>query len=269
MRITAFASLAVFALACPAYSADPPAVITIGREAIKEGHSAAHEKTEADWARAMRKANWPYHFFALTSMSGPGEMWCVTEYDSFADVERADKQLETAALKADYDALAAHDAEHRLSSRPLIAVFRSDLSLHPEYEILGKTHYVAITMMRVKAGRMPDFLAGSKVYQSAYEKSNFPLPMLAYEVISGARAGLVLFIMPMESLKSMDDMPQLEIAMIEAMGPDTFEKLEKGSGDVLHNTELKLFRVNPAMSYVSKETEDADPSFWRPKPAAK
>jgi hypothetical protein len=30
-----------------------------------------------------------------------------------------------------------------------------------------------------------------------------------------------------------------------------------------------LFSINPRMSYVSKETEDADPAFWRPKMTAK
>src|SRR4051794_41329268 len=49
-----------------AQNSEPPAVMGIIRESIKEGHSAAHEKVEADWAGAMRKHNFPYHDLGLT-----------------------------------------------------------------------------------------------------------------------------------------------------------------------------------------------------------
>jgi hypothetical protein len=36
----------------------------------------------------------------------------------------------------------------------------------------------------------------------------------------------------------------------------------KGACDIFTST---AFAINPRMSYVSKQTEDVDPGFWRPK----
>ena len=52
-------------------------------------------------------------------------------------------------------------------------------------------------------------------------------------------------------------------AVAAAMGED-YQKMMKGAGDVFSSIEYNLYAVNPRMSYVSKETEDADPAFWRP-----
>ena len=51
--------------------------------------------------------------------------------------------------------------------------------------------------------------------------------------------------------------------MSEAIGDD-HQKMMKGAGDVFTSIEYNVYAVDPGMSYVSKETEDADPAFWRP-----
>jgi hypothetical protein len=72
----------------------------------------------------------------------------------------------------------------------------------------------------------------------------------------------------MESLKDLDEAPKRQAALAQAMGTENFSKFMKGAGDLFQSIEASFFSVNPRMSYVSKETEDADPAFWRPKPAA-
>ena len=57
--------------------------------------------------------------------------------------------------------------------------------------------------------------------------------------------------------------------MIGAMGAENFSRFNKATGDVFTSMETDLFAVNPTLSYMSKETEDVDPDFWRPKPVAK
>jgi hypothetical protein len=98
---------------------------------------------------------------------------------------------------------------------------------------------------------------------------NYPHPSIVYQVIAGAPEGMFLFFMPMESLKAMDSMAEVERALPEAMGAEQFGRMMKGSGDVFTSIEASFFRVSPQMSYVSKETEDADPAYWRPKAQAK
>src|SRR4051812_3502906 len=122
-------------------SEEPPAVLQIGREVVKEGRSAAHRKVEADWSRSFRKANFPYHYLALEAMTGPGEAWFLSAYPSFAAMEDADAQFEKGPLKNEMDLLDARDGEVRASSRSMIAVYRKDMSYHPERWIPGKTRY--------------------------------------------------------------------------------------------------------------------------------
>ena len=96
-----------------AVCAEPPAVITIERETIKEGRSGAHEKVETAWARLFRKAKFPAHYIALTSTTGGNEAWFVSSYPSFAAIEEADKVFDSGAPKAEMDALDARDGELR------------------------------------------------------------------------------------------------------------------------------------------------------------
>ena len=53
----------------------PPKVLQIFVESVKPGKGSAHEKVEPGWPAAFRKAKWPTHYLAMTSMSGPGEAW--------------------------------------------------------------------------------------------------------------------------------------------------------------------------------------------------
>jgi hypothetical protein len=248
-----------------AQNSEPPAVMGIIRESIKEGHSAAHEKVEADWAGAMRKHNFPFYSLALTSMTGPGEVWFLLPSKSFAEVEQAGQELQKPGLKTEIEMLDARDGELRSNSRTMYAVYRKDMSYRPELVKIGKARYVGITTFRLKLGHMSDFSEGSKKFLDANEKAGVKAPTVAYQVIAGAPDGMFLFMEPMESLKTVDEIPARDKAVSEAMGNEEFQQLMKGAGDVFTSIEYSMFAVNPRMSYVSKKTEDVDPAFWRPK----
>jgi hypothetical protein len=70
----ALAACAPLAFAQTAAPNEPPAVIQIGHEAIKEGKGAAHRKVEQDFANTFRKNKYPFHYLALSSQSGPNEV---------------------------------------------------------------------------------------------------------------------------------------------------------------------------------------------------
>ena len=262
-------TLAAVVFPTAAICAEPPAVLQIIREAVKEGRGAAHRKVETDWSRAFRRAKFPYHSLALETMTGTTEVWFLLGYPSFAAVEESDNLIEKGPLKNEVEVLEARDGELRSNSRSMIAVYRKDMSYHPERANLGKTRYMAVTTLRVKLGHMGDFMAGSKIFMAAYEKMNFPRANLVYMVIGGAPEGMFLFFQPLETLKSMDSMAEVQRDLTKAMGSEDYGRLMKGSGDVFNSIEGSFFRINAPMSYVSKETEDEDPSFWRPKAPAK
>jgi hypothetical protein len=274
MKITliaaALAACAPFAFSQSAASNDgPPAVITIGREAIKEGKSAAHRKVEQDYANAFRKNKFPVHYLGLSADSGPGEVVFLSAYPSFAAIEEAAKLTEKAPLKNDLELLEARDGELRTESRNMTAVYRKDLSyLSPNAPTVPKFRYMMIDTYRVRLGQQESFAAGAKVLLAGYQKSNFPVSIVCYQVIAGAPNGVYLFLIGMDSLKAMDALGTQDKALGDAVGADALSRLNKGEGDVFQTMESNLYSVSPEMSYVTKEDEDVDPSFWRPKVTA-
>jgi hypothetical protein len=248
--------------------AGPPPVLQIQREVIKEGKTAAHEKTEAEFVRAFRKAKFPGHYLAITTMSGAGEVWFLDPYPSFATWEQYQNEQDKEPLKSELEMAEAHDGPLREPGRSMWAVYRKDMSYRPEMLNVGKTRFVTIGTYRVRLGHDEDMRAGAKAILEAYQKGNIEATLLCYQVVEGAASGTYLFFSTMDSLKALDDMPARQRALSEAMGADNYRQLMKGSGDTFVSIDSNLFAVSPAMSYVAKATADQDPEFWNPKPAA-
>jgi len=262
-----FAGCVVPAFAQPA--AAPPPVLQVIRETIKEGKGAAHRRAEQAYAAAFRKNKYPYHYIGLTTEAGTNEAWFLSAYPSFAAMEDNDKLSSKDPLKTDLEVVEARDGEFRVSSRTMTAVFRPDMSYQPANGVaLAKTRYLMIGTYRVRLGHEEDFMAGGKMILDANKKAGLDTPVLTYQVIAGVPEGLYLLMFPMASLKELDDQPAREKAMVSAMGEENFRRLMKGTGDVFQTMETTIFAVSPEMSYVSKETEDAAPGFWRPKSSA-
>ena len=254
---------AVFASSViPMYAqpAGPPPVLSILRETVKEGKGAAHRRVEQDYANTFRRNKFPFHYIGLSPVSGPNEVLFLEAYPSFAALEESDKLSDKAPLKNELELVEARDGELRSNSRSMTAVYRKDMSYDPPDGVsLVKTHYMMISTYRVKLGKDEELMAGGKMILAALEKAHSNAPVLTYQVVAGAPDGVYLFFFPMASMKEMDDQPAREKAMMDAMGEDNFRKLMSGAGDVFLTMENALYSVTPQMSYVSKETEDADP----------
>jgi hypothetical protein len=249
--------------------AGPPPVIQIVREVIKEGKIAAHEKTEAEFVRAFRKAKFPGHYLAIQALSGPNEVLFLDPYPSFATSSEYQKEMGKEPLKSETDMADSRDGALRESSRSMWAVYRPDMSYRPDKLNIGTTRYVTVGTYRVRLGHDEDMRAGAKAILEGYEKANIDATLLCYQVVEGAPSGMYLFFGTMNSLKYMDEYPARQKALTEAMGADNYRQIMKGAGDTFQLIESNLYAVSPGMSYVTKATEDADPGFWRPKAAAK
>jgi hypothetical protein len=254
-------------LALAAQPAEPPMVLHIDQEFIKEGKAGAHRKAEQAYVAAFRKADFPIHYIALSSEAGVNEVMFVESYPSFAAMEDADKLEQKTPLRSDLDAADAQDGELRSGSHSLTAVFRPDLSYLPEEPLtFGKTRYVLLATYHLRLGRSEDFQAGAKVILEGYKRAMLPTTVVAYEVVAGAPEGTYLFLEQMESLKDLDREADDQQALTNAVGTENFRRLMKGAGDVFEGIDTALYAVSPEMSYVSKATEDEDPDFWRPAP---
>lgn len=256
------------AIAVLAQAPGAPPVIQVGRELIKEGKSAAHEKTEAAYVRAFRKADYPGHYLALSSMSGPNEVWFVEAFPSFEMSEKWQAESEKEPLKSAVEEADAQDGALRERSNSMWAVYRPQLSYRADKLDVGKMRFVRVFTYHVRPGHTAEFLAEAPVVIRAYERANADRCFLGYEVKAGAPAGTFLFLEGLTSLKPLDSMDEQAQAFASALGADGLKKVNEFDAAAVSLEEVNLFQVSPKMSYVSKTTEDEDPAFWRPKPPA-
>jgi len=244
-----------------------PKVIRIYKEEMKPGRGGQHEKVEAGYVRAMQKANWPIHYIAINSLTGPSEAWFIEAHDNFASIEKEETDTEKMpAFKAELTALDAQDGELRTGGRGVIARFEPELSFKPDSGgSLAQDHYMSVLTLRVKPGQEAGFREAAKIVLDADEKAGMDHPVIVYSVFSGMPSGTYLMFFPMKSLDYYDGMAERSKAVHEAMG-ENWDKFQTLSSQCIMSTEYALFSMSPRMSYVSKEFAAADPEFWNPKP---
>ncbi len=246
----------------------PPPVLQVQRELIKEGKSAAHEKTEAAYVRAFRKADFPGHYLALSPQSGANEVWFVEAFPSFEASEKWEAESEKEPLKSALEEADTQDGALRERSNSMWAVYRPQLSYRADKVDVGKMRFVRVFTYHIRPGHVADFLAEAPDVIRAYDRSNADRVFLCYEVKAGAPAGTFLFLESLTSLKTLDAGDEMNQAFASAMGAAGLKHLNDLDAAAVASEEVNFFQVSPKMSYVSKDTEDEDPAFWRPKPPA-
>jgi hypothetical protein len=247
----------------------PPKVLQIYREEVKVGKGPAHVKVEKSFVAAMAKANWPTHYLAMTTVTGPSEAWFLTGYPSFAAWEKdRDETDKNKALTADLDRLVEKDGELLTNGRSLVAFLREDLSAGSPVDI-PKMRYFRLLTFRVRPGHENDFQDAVKIVKGAYEKAKIDLPWAVYQVSGGMPGPTFMIFLPMKSMSEIDTALTRTGALREAEGPENEKALAKMASDGYATVESNIFAFSPAMSYPSKEFVARDPEFWTPRPEAK
>lgn len=244
-------------------SAEPPKVLRIFREDIKEGRGGAHEKSESNFMHAAERLNYPAHILGMTTITGPSQVWFLEGNDSFEAIQKTMPMFENSELSG----LDALDGELRSGSRSWIAVYRPDLSYHAKeaMEALPKARFFNIAILRVRPGHDADLSEIGRMAVAADEKSGSDQPILTYQLASGGINGTYFLFEPTTSLKGMDGEAERARAMFQSMGDSASKRFLKSVADTLISDEDLLFAINPRMSYVSKEFAAVDPDFWTPK----
>ena len=103
-----------------------PNILQIFREEVKIGHGADHVKVEAGWPAAFEKAQSPYTYIALVSMTGPPEAWFVSPFESHEAMADSLKREDEPTLAAELARLQKADAEHITTGRSILAMARKD-----------------------------------------------------------------------------------------------------------------------------------------------
>jgi hypothetical protein len=256
--------LGAMASLLPAQDApQPPKVLLIVREDIKEGKDAQHEQNESRFMRAAAAAKFPVNVLGLQSLTGSSQAWFIEPHDSFESIGKTRAAMGNPEL-ASIDAL---DGEFRSASRSWIAVYRPDLSFHGPrlMETLPKMRYFNIILMRTRPERDQDFAELAKMATGAAERSMDDQPVAVYQVVSGAPNGTYILFEPAASLKALDQAPERSRNLFQAMGDAGTKRFMKMAGETIAQQEAVLFVIDPKMSYVSKQIIAGDPAFWTPQ----
>ena len=245
---------------------DPPPVLRIIREDIKEGKGSAHAKSENAFMQEAARLKYPANIIGMTTVTGPSQAWFLEAHANFEALETT-----MAAFNkpdAQYAKLDELDSELRTSSRVWLAVYHPELSYHgPDLmQALPKARYFNVQIMRIQAGHDDEFAEIGHMAVDAYQKSMSDQPVAVYASVSGMPSGAYLLLEPTASLKTLDTVAPRNAAMVQAMGDTVSKRFFKAVSETIVSDEPLLFSIDPHMSYVSKEFADEDPAFWNPKP---
>ncbi len=245
----------------------PPKVLAITREVVKPGKTAEHTNWEAGWPQAFAKANWPVNYVALSSLTGEPRALFLTGYDSMEAWEKDGlAQQKDAELTAEEDRLSTTDGEYLTGLSQAVAVYKPELSYHPDVPVAG-TRYFMITTVRVKPGQGDHFTDVRKLIKAAHEKANLSDHFAVYHVAIGAPGGTYLIFAPLKSATELDQTETIHgQAYKDALGDEGRRQIADFGNQGLEGTEAQLFVFSPKMSYVSKDWVAADSDFWTPKP---
>jgi heme-degrading monooxygenase HmoA len=257
-------------LTLPVFAADDlptsqPNVISIIREQVKVGHVAAHGRHEAGWPAAFEKAKHPYHYIALTSITGPDEAWYVIPYESHAkmgdDFQKAEGDRE---LSAETERLSAEDAQHVSSASVIHAAGRKDLS-YGDFPEIAQMRLFVIETFTVRPGHGTEFEEAAKAYAAAAKKAGVKTGFRTYQVLAGMPAPTYLVFSSLKEFGEWNKGGEEFGKTMAAANEQEKAAMQKGMREAVVKQENTRFRIDPKQSYVPLETRKKAPDFWLAK----
>ncbi len=246
----------------------PPKVLSVFREFVKPGRGGMmHEKAEGAFVQAMRRAKWPTHYLAVSSLSGKPRVLFLTGYDSFdaweKDVQATQKN---AALAAALDRAAVADGDLLSDYDATALVYNDEYSLRSTVDI-PHMRYFEISLYRVRAGHDADWTDLVKMVKTAYEKIP-DVRWAVYHAHYGQEGNTYVVFTPLKSAAEIDKAFDNDKQFMANMGEENLKKFSELVSRAIEFEQHNLFAFTPSMSYVADEWIKADPDFWKPKASA-
>jgi hypothetical protein len=261
----AFLPMGVAGAFAQALPTTQPKILTIIREQIKVGHDAAHVLTESAWPAAYSAIKSPDVYLALTSMTGPGEVWFLSPRESYTAWAKSMARDEAnTALSATLDKAWVADAAHLDGTNMIEAVAVPELS-HGTYPDLNHTRFWEITIWRVRPGHEDRFAEAAKTYGAIATRGAPGMAWRVYMVTAGMVGPTYLIFSSVQSFGDLDKAMATGDAMMKSATPAEMAILNKFSLESSVSTLTNRYRLDPKMSYVSAETKAMDPAFWNKK----
>ena len=247
MRILSLAAMVCAAAAAQTFPEPPPLVRVIRTLAPDPDASARYSEAGA------------VSVIGMSAITGSAEWWLIEAHASFAGVEQTDRALRTMGAVRGFT---GESVGGGFMSPPTswLAVYRPWLSYRPAEagQMLAKARYFQALVFRIEPEREAEFVEAVRTRKVSLDGMNLDRPEMAYQVISGAPTITYVFLAPLVSLASFDE--------VLARVPQYARAAAKiaAAGNLSH--ENLLLRVEPALSRVADEIAGRDPEFWRPGP---
>src|SRR4029079_17138132 len=139
------------------------------------------------------------------AVAGAGQTWLAAEFDSYTAWSREPSLGRTSRAP---------------SSTAILAVFREDLSYHPE-RLVGGLRAFSVTVVTTHPGHATDYVAERRIVKAAHEKAQIKETYSVYQVSAGLPAGTFLLVLPYDDLGELDQVAAIHgAAYDQALGDD-------------------------------------------------
>jgi len=239
----------------------------IAREYLKPGKDGSpHEKTEGAFVHTLAQAKVTDHYYALTSLSGPTRALFLSSYPSFAALAEERRKVDSnPVLAAALDHANIADGDLLTQSDSSVWLRRDDLSLNPGFRVGAR--YDEISQFVVRPGHYQEWEELVKLVIDGYKKGVPEAHWGTYEEAYGSPGGVFLVITTLRSAAEIDNDFASGKKFTEAMGEEGMKRLEQLEASCVESRQTNLFLIAPKMSYPTDTMVEADPEFWKPKPA--
>jgi hypothetical protein len=248
-------------------STSAPKYLQINVEYTKPGKGGmAHDRTESAFVQAMVKAKVPIHYTAYTAITGKPRTIYLAAFNSFEEMDRANKIMASSGAGAEFDRLNAVDGELLEETRTLIFKSMPELSYH-SIAPNPKTRLLEANILQVRPGHAKDFEELAKKVIAAYDKAGSSFHWGAYRILYGEQAGSYVLLTGSNSASDIDQHFGDDPKVTAALSDEENRKLDELRAAVIESSHREMYAANPAQSYVTDEWINADP-FWKPRSAA-
>ncbi len=244
----------------------PPPVLVINREFTKPGKGGLHAKSESAFVAAAKAGKAPFHYLAMTSMTGPDRALFFSGYDTLASFESEMKATDKMpGLNASLDHAMVSDGDMLSATDSSVWMRRDDLSLNDPG--LHGARYMEIEQFMVKPGHMHEWDELVKMYVAGFKK----IPGAHWETfqqVYGTNSNSFIAVTMLTSLKDADAEWASYGPFAAAVGADTMKKMSALEAACIESEQNNLFHISPSMSIPMEEWVKAEPEFWAPKKMA-
>jgi len=241
---------------------------------VKPGSGSASEALVKKVVAANREHQGDT-WVAIQTAYGEGDtVRFVSVRQSYAEIQKASDAFDAAMAKAlghpGMEKLFADLGNDTTESRNLLLLRRPDLSSNfpsdsaAEARIVGNTRWIRTIRIVVRIGQGPRFEELAKQVKAAQEKAGSNVYSWVSQSIAGERTSVYYVSQLQSSLAGFD----AETPLPQIMGNDAYQSLLRTASDVIQNEDVTLGEFRPELSNPPEDVVNANPSFWRPKPAA-